>query len=407
MPSLESNDIDNTPRSSKPTKQSNKTPQGNKLRRSERFTAKKPQEGTHQEDKKTMTPPSKKKKKKQKRKKSTSKRSSPLSNELASDIRSFWKDKKLTTTTKSPDRIVNDVQPQDSIKDTKTAEKKKSINPILIPSGKTIIIKQEWNGNIPDRVFPEFPEKSVDSGKVADGIDNVQQVLFPATEDDENEKEDGQLDSKLDNLYSVNKEIIDQITPPLDNKQPVNEMQQQENLENDEIKKSPEDNGDMQDSEFPVSEYDEDYNEEEILDKDERNMDSSDDENTISSGNTTIWGTKEELDEIRELPSVRYQFSFLLEDVSLEQLKKEHDSKDKKQQELEPADLIKKMLNEFYKKLMEYDKQAKLLSWSSKGKKGASYLSLKKNAKLSDDPIVLVKYFKGLNMKQKSGRVYL
>ena len=45
-----------------------------------------------------------------------------------------------------------------------------------------------------------------------------------------------------------------------------------------------------------------------------------DDINTVNSNETSVLQTREEEEQIQELPSIRYQFSFVLEEVTTTQL---------------------------------------------------------------------------------------
>ena len=134
-------------------------------------------------------------------------------------------------------------------------------------------------------------------------------------------------------------------------------------------------------SQYLEGEYNQDYDKKEVLAEDEKEESIKSDDssqtcnNTIDSENTTVNQTKQEMDKIKELPSVRYQFSFLLEDVNLEQLREEQEGK-KKETIKDPVKLIKSMLVTIYTKLLEFDSDFKLLTWSSNSNKGPKYMKL-------------------------------
>ena len=231
--------------------------------------------------------------------------------ENASDIRKFW-----TRNVQSNGPVEPILQQQESEHNEKK-EKGKShenntINPLLLHSSKTIIIKQEWNGNIPDGVFPPDSVRKQYANKIKqDSIEEERKIeeslLLPPLEN-ENDVNSTPDNETINHTGQVNS--------------PTSQAKAKENELTDESKSNEE--------EFPVGEYDQDYDEKEILSEGEiDDLECEDDENTIDSGNTTLWGTKEELEKVRELPSVRYQFSFLLEDITISQLKEEHDQKDK------------------------------------------------------------------------------
>ena len=230
----------------------------------------------------------------------------------ASDIRNFW-----NTETPKKDKKPQATNLGISEEEKKLKEDNKaSINPLLIPMSKTIVIKQEWNGNIPEGVFPPEAVKQeyANQLKLERAYEEQSKIDPPhLSESDNEDMEESQRTEELQH-------------------QDRTETQTQTNSETERGKKSEEVN-DSNDMEFPIGEYDQDYDEKEILSEGELNdLESETDENTIDSGNTTLWGTLEELDKVRELPSVRYQFSFLLEDITLTQLKEEHENKDKKLQ---------------------------------------------------------------------------
>ena len=62
-----------------------------------------------------------------------------------------------------------------------------------------------------------------------------------------------------------------------------------------------------------------DYDEKEIISEPEQKEETyyPSTHQDSKNNNTTTWGTKEESNKIRELSSVLYQFSFMLEDVGI------------------------------------------------------------------------------------------
>ena len=95
-----------------------------------------------------------------------------------------------------------------------------------------------------------------------------------------------------------------------------------------------------------------------------------------------------------------------MEDVTLTQLKNEHEGKTNAAAK-EPLVLIKDMLKDIYKQLQTYDSNSKMLSWCNHPKKGTMYMKIKDHKDMPDDPVYLTQFFDGLNLKRKSGRRYI
>ena len=316
-----------------------------------------------------------------------------------SDIRKFWGGG-LKSTPKSNSK---------EMKEDKEEQQESQQNQLKSPSSpkdsqEEMKIKEEWNGNIP----PTTPANWDDLPNTQQDLPENGAAKSPDFSE-ESEKEDEGVDQHKD-LHSQDPKGSNENTL---NNEATNHSGSTQNLDNKTFKGG-ESQEDKEQSQLEMSgEYDEDYDTQHIFKEDEREttQDQSgftdeDDVDTIDSGATTVLRTQEQLNEVKELPSVRYQFSFLMEDVTLAQLSEEHEKEDKTNI-TEPTEIIKSMLQAIYARLMKIDPKSSLMSWSNKHKDGASYLSIDDCKELPDDAVILKKYFNGLNLKRKSGRIYI
>ena len=328
-----------------------------------------------------------KKKDKEKRKRTTQ---TP-----ASDIRNFYQ-KKTPTVTKEE---VTDEKP------TSDKDKLQDNVPAKAPDGAPIIIKEEWNGNIPgpyespSHTSPKNDSENEIKRQLFDDKEEYKELEDTSDEEQQDEvKTETENDDEESELTRAKKAQFEIPDSKEESDSPVESKQ-------DEVGTKSES---KEEHEFMTGEYDPDYDEDAILDdeeKEEASLSSEDSENTIKSEQTTVQMSKEELKKVRELPSTRYQFSFLIEDMTLAELKEEHEGKQTKNKD--PATLIKRMLDILYAQLLYFDPQFKLLSWSSNHKKGPTYMKLGKSKAMPNNALFLKKYFDGLNLRRKSGRMYI
>ena len=140
---------------------------------------------------------------------------------------------------------------------------------------------------------------------------------------------------------------------------------------------------------------------------DRSGFDTEEDEvNTITSGKTTVHLTAEEMAAVQELPSIRYNFSFVLEELSLEVIKEDFEGHNIPEDLLNTTATIHKVLKALYGKLRTLDKNAVLLSWRSDGEGGTKYFD-KEEAEFPKDGVGMREYFDGINLRRKVGRIYL
>ena len=126
-----------------------------------------------------------------------------------------------------------------------------------------------------------------------------------------------------------------------------------------------------------------------------------------SDQTTVVDMTASELAAIQELPSVRYMFSFVLEEIGLEQLKQDFEGHEVPRDLLDHGLKIWKVLTSLYAKLKQLDQDAVLLTWHSDEVKGPNYFDSMDANSFPKDIVEMRSYFEGINLRKKSGRVYL